>query len=64
MQMVGEAKSDDDVKDLIEQYLQDIYPHVGFIGKGLKVRISTKRLLELYRVVSVKIETCSRKENR
>lgn len=47
MEMLAEARSNDDVKEVIEQYLQDVYPHIGFIGEVIKVRISTKRLLAL-----------------
>lgn len=52
MLMAGEAKSEEDLKEIVEQYLQDVYPHVGIFGKGLKVRVSITRLVELYRTVA------------
>lgn len=50
MEAVGEARSEEDVNEIIEQYLQDVYPQVGVLGKVCKVRVSVRKLREVYRV--------------
>jgi hypothetical protein len=51
MEMAGQVSCEEDLKDVIAEYLEEVYPHVGLMGKGLKVRVSTKRLIGLCREV-------------
>jgi hypothetical protein len=52
IEMAAETRSEDDLRSVIEQYLEEVYPKMGRVAKKTGLRVSTKRLLKLYQAVS------------
>jgi hypothetical protein len=51
VELVGQVDSEDDLKAVVEQYLQEVYPRMGWLSRSARLRVSTKRLIQLYRGV-------------
>ncbi|MGZ4971389.1 MAG: hypothetical protein ACXWDN_01410 [Limisphaerales bacterium] len=51
LELAGQTRSEEDLCDVIKEYHHDLYRHVGWPAKLLGLRISTERLLALYRNV-------------
>jgi len=48
VELIGQIRTREELRDVIDEYREDIRPHGGFLVQTLKFRVSIEKLVALY----------------